>query len=72
MDALGENGLTMIAVHISNPSQPEKAHFQGMGYISGRLGGWLIKQYEQDGTAFMHFHPGLAQEFRDLTFSMVE
>ena len=72
MDALGECGQTMIAIHISNASQPEKAHMQGTGYISGKAGGWLIKQYEQDGTAYMHFQPGLAQEFRELTFSMVQ
>ena len=71
-DALGKNGQTMIAIHISNASQPEKAHMQGTGYISGRSGGWLIKQYEQDGKAYMHFQPGLVQEFRELTFSMTE
>jgi len=72
VSALGGEGRSIVAVNFSNPSQPELCHMQELGYLAGRSGGWLMKQYEQDGTGYVRFQPGKAAEFRELLFSMVQ
>lgn len=72
LSALGEEGRSMIAVNISNASHPQQSHMQGLGYLASRSGGWLMKQYQQDGIGYVRFQPGKAEEFRELTFAMVQ
>jgi hypothetical protein len=43
-----------------------------LGYLSGKYGGWIMKQYTENGIEYVSMQPGKAMEFRDLTFSLFQ
>jgi len=68
--ALGEEGNSTLAIYMCNPSQPDACNIKGLGYLKGRMGGWMIQEYEKKGSKFVDFQSGKAREFRELTFSL--
>ena len=69
--ALGDEGRQLIAIDIRNPTNPEKCYMNGYGYLTGQRGGWVIQEYEQGGSKFIHFESGTVQEFQKRVFSMI-
>lgn len=69
---LGEEGHTLLAILICNPSHPEQCHTREVGYMRGTQGGWILKQTTQSGKEAMHFQPETSAGFRELAFTLAQ
>lgn len=70
--ALEESGTTIIATFINNPLNKDQCHIQRLGYLSGKFGGWTMKQHTQNGIEFVNFQPSNAKEFQKIAFSFFQ
>jgi hypothetical protein len=69
--ALGNEYTNSIAIKICNPTNADTCHMEGISFLNGKPGGWIMHQSEHNTSSFVNFQPGTAKEFQKLTFSLI-
>jgi hypothetical protein len=69
---LSSESTYIIAINIHNPIDYSRCYTEGLGYLQGKKGSWIIRQTEEDHTKSIHFQPAHLLEFQNQLFAMVK